>query len=372
MKQKFIFPILSFLILIAVGSGSCKKEQKGDTTGNTNANPKDSVVIIKTDVSGKDTLQDIVKDAETKLDFFFYGKRGSDAKLSAFTSVVLRKRNSPDTSLNMLLDDSSRIKAYYTSIKGVNDSSLYTIGYNVSGDSISVCRYLVDWSSGSRILRKQIKMKKLGTVYTVTGLSDYRLMGWPLDDLDALREVLSKIITIGGSVILIASAGLAGTGISGPLCGLAASLGVASILFDGINSANASELPPGTPFNIGGQQIFVTTTKDILQAHTWRYESKLNNGANDLSPCELDDFFTFNQNGTLTENTNINQCFFGEPNAYTYTWSLYNNDQAIRIGEPSGSGGYINMNITKLGLDRIEMSGYDDLGESWQYIFKTF
>lgn len=349
---------------MAVGSGSCKKEQKGDAGGNTNVNSKDSVVIIKTDVNGKDTLQDIVKDAETKLDFFFYGKRNSDGKISAFTSVVLRKRSVSDTALNMLLDDSSRVKAYYTSVRGVNDSSLYTIGYNIAGDSISVCRYLVDWSSGSRVLRKQIKMKKTGTAYTVIGLSDYRLMGWPLDDLDALREILSKIITIGGSVILIASAGLAGTGICGPICGLAASLGVASILFDGINSANASELPPGTPFNIGDQQIFVTTTKDILQAHKWSWNYKSYNDTADFEPCEADDILRFNSNGTFTWEDNFVKCDQGT-GIETWPWSLYNNDQSLLFGSlDQPSDGYIKLLITKLSPTAVELSGVDDLGNT--------
>lgn len=372
MNRERIPVILIACLVLLLLTGSCKKGHNENAPGNNKGAAVDSLVVVKTDFSGKDTLQDIIKDAETKLDFYFYGKRNSDAKISAFTSVVLRKRNAPDSALNIVLDDSSRVKAYYTSVRGVNDSSLYTIGYNENEDSVSVCRYIVDWSRGTRILRRQARLRKLGNIYTVTGLSDFRLMGGPLDDLEALKEVLSKIVAIGGSVILIGSAGLAGTGICGPLCGLAAALGVANILFDGINSANASELPPGTPFNIGGQQIFVTTTKDILQAHTWRYESRINNGANDLSPCELDDFFTFGSNGTLTENTNVNQCYFGEPNVYTYGWNLYNNDQSLRIADPAGAGGYINLTILKLTLDRIELSGFDDLGESWQYVFKTF
>lgn len=375
MKQ--LKPISILFFLFCIFFIACKKEKHDGQQPGGADDSVDSLITIKSNFTEIDTLQDIYK-SNKGYGYYLYGKRQADGKITKVTGMAIKKKNSPDTVLNILYNDSLKVSEYYFVVNGIKDTALISFGY--VKDSIDVCQYKINWATGERLTRYKIKVKQIGTDSIVPVNS--MIYGRVHDTKDFFTDALAMIggfvalhvglvvtSTVSGVLFGIAGAGAATFSVPAAVIGFIAG----AVIYALVPDAKASEItstPLGSPDNPSSLFNQLKTVKDLFTLHTWRYESRMDNGVSDLSPCDLDDFFTFGANGTLTENTNVNQCFFGEPNIYTYGWSLYNNDQGLRIADPTG--GYLNLTITKLTLDRIELSGYDDLGESWQYVFKTF
>lgn len=68
-------------------------------------------------------------------------------------------------------------------------------------------------------------------------------------------------------------------------------------------------------FNVGG----VNQTIDIITL---------------LQPCELDNFFTFQSGGVITNDEGATKCNSGDPQTQTGTWSLTQNETHLVVATP--------------------------------------
>lgn len=153
--------------------------------------------------------------------------------------------------------------------------------------------------------------------------------------------------------MLIGTAGYAGYFICASIpvvCALVAGVGVAIVLFSEVNAAEVTQMPQGVPVNVNGENVFLTTTKDILQARNWKLTSWLKNGVNVATACETGPTWTFNQNNTITL-TGPNTCY---PASVSYY--LYNSDQSIFID----LGDLVHWTVKELSPTKIVLSLIDN------------
>ncbi|PWU03860.1 MAG: hypothetical protein C5B52_02555 [Bacteroidetes bacterium] len=107
------------------------------------------------------------------------------------------------------------------------------------------------------------------------------------------------------------------------------------------------------------------TKTDFLTQSSWKYDKvgidADNNGTIDqdiaLQPCETDNIFTFNSNGTGTVDEGPTKCDASDPQTTAITWSFKNNETVLNASDLGGSGDE-DVNIFK--LDDTQLVVYKD------------
>ena len=102
------------------------------------------------------------------LEYLFYGTKDATGKINKLTRAQYRKLNQNDTIMNLIYDDSVRIKAMYATINGFNDSSFFKFTYT---DSLLITtRCKVDWLTETYTVRDIIPSKRSTNNYAPYGL----------------------------------------------------------------------------------------------------------------------------------------------------------------------------------------------------------
>ena len=336
---------------------------------------EDSLITVKSNFTEVDTLQDIYK-ATNRADYYLYGKRRSDGKLTQVSSMAIKKQNTSDSILNILYDDSFRVSGFYFIVKGIKDTSLITLSY--TSDTLNYCQYKVDWTTGERLTRYKVALKNSGTNnYTPLNVTAYRIQGNQsiFDDATAFLAAYYANVYAAGALGAVFSyvavaIGVAATAPASAIIGFAAGVVVYEILSSNANAFEISNTPLGSPNNPSSLFNKLKTIKDLITIHPWKYETRIRDGNNDLRPCDADDIWTFMNNNTVTTDRGAIKCDPLQTQSVLNNWQLYDNDQALRIFNSNGE--FYNLTISKITLSNLELIGVDDLGISWKFIFKSF
>lgn len=65
------------------------------------------------------------------------------------------------------------------------------------------------------------------------------------------------------------------------------------------------------------------TSKDLIVAHDWKLTAvKIEGIGFPLEDCDLDDIYTFNENGEYVEDEGDTKCFDDDPQSTTGSWSI--------------------------------------------------
>jgi hypothetical protein len=127
----------------------------------------DSIQILSfASTSTNETLQVVY--IKNGLEYLLYGTKDALGNLNKLTRAQYRKVNSNDTVMNLIYDDSVRVKAMYATINGVNDSSFFKFTYT---DSLLITtRCKIDWQNETYIVRDIFPSKRSANNYAPFGI----------------------------------------------------------------------------------------------------------------------------------------------------------------------------------------------------------
>ncbi|MGN6163303.1 MAG: lipocalin family protein [Flavisolibacter sp.] len=404
--------LLIFTLSLAIFSCKKNEDDGSDDTNADNIYKKEYITIKGGGVPAK-SLISTIKDGEG-FTYNIFGSAEANGEIKQITALTIANQRSLDSVYNFVYDSLNNVRTVYLTVNGVKDTSL--LGFDYKKDTTIITSYAANWSDNNlrarwqvyvkgdangfspisaQTLKKQSKSGRIrsnGLFNQTAQLPHYSVIDVILKEQGTTEQIklaLYAALTVVGTVAVLAGATATAPVtifgvtiaksvliIGGFALDFFAVKGASSIapkLFDkvvnslldivGGKDASASELtsiPNGTPPDPTTlNQAFKDLITSILTTHTWKWESWLYEGNNDLDPCNSADIMTFQSNGAFKYKAG---CEAGNP-VYNYTWELVDDNKRIIFYDGGDPYPYLVLNISK---DKITLQSTTE-NEVWTW-----
>lgn len=244
--MKHLFKLTSLLLIaLIVVQTSCKKDKSGNNDNPTPTNTDNKpLTIYSYSHSVSDQILATLNYKDKNVDFNFYGDKDTNGELSKIKSVTLNRTGSNDTVYNFTLDDEMKVKSFFVTYKGVNDTTILKYNYQ---DSLTIISGYGISSNKTVTLREQIVLRN--SDYSVTSHRNYKLS--PNNQMQLRLAKDAVIATIGGLLLTVkTSVVILGTTVAPPVLAV---VGIGLIIYS-LNDVKDMDISL-----IGGLKILLDT-----------------------------------------------------------------------------------------------------------------